>query len=177
MSAVQKLSREVLLLAISAGSFSRWLAQAPAGARLVYAQGPSLDRDRPVVRAVNAAIGAGEARAFCARREGGGWDFIVEKAEEGAARGRLLTMDEDEAALLDLLHEGAGKAGRLALPGYGLLACGIGLCGDRPGRERARYLVRKLEGRGLIRLSGDVPRIVTILASGKRTGEAKGRSE
>lgn len=165
-----------LTRAISAEDFARWLDSAQAGARLEYAEGPEEPRGFPVWRAVSAAVCARQVSAH-RTRTGRGFSFLVERRPEPAAApaARQFPADSDEARLLSLLNEVATEGG--LCPCNAEIAAGLGLCGlsKARARERARYLLNKLRRAGAIRVS-ERPgerRIVTIVATGKRTRAGK----
>lgn len=157
--------------AISAEDFTRWLAQAPVGARLDYAGGPEMPHHFPVVAAVRAAVEAGAVLSHN-ERCGRGWCFFVVR-RDGAAGASAAVWPEPgsvAARLLGLLVRTAGR--HHPCPTNAVLALAL----DLRNADAARYLMRQLADAGLISIENRGPlerRIVTIIGSNMRTAPGR----
>ena len=148
----------------SVSQVSEWLADAAAPVRFTYAVGAVEPRQAPVWRHVRALAEAGQVVLMAARQSAPdrGWAWMMDKVsspesrragEEGRMEDDTAILPDDAVMLLVWLEERA-PGGRVALPTLSELGAALGL---RPScaKDRVRYCLRLLEGRGLIALEGD----------------------
>lgn len=182
-----------LTLYVEVAAMEAWLERSAPGDELVYATGPALGRDAPAavlarqwaqegeVATHVRRTGAGRAlEHFMRRREppvqprlGGGAApaRLFGKARRGSARPAMTLPADFEASeegrMLAALTRVA-DAGAVC-PSNGDLARQLAL----NSRDRAQYLIVRLARAGLIRVesaSSFEGRVVTIVATGRRTG-------
>lgn len=165
---------------VTAAAMEQWLASAPAGAQLAYAQGFDLPQSLAAVVMAREAAGAGlvhlkrhkvmEIKA--GRRVQVWYHWLIEKRPVLAG----ITADQSDsmAGMIGADAQAVYRRFRRAAlleevaPTNGELAQELNL----KNAERARYVVRKLKDAGLIVIADDGPRrrrIVTVAASGRST--------
>lgn len=153
---------------VDTGDFVAWLRASRAGDVIRYAGGPSLPRSMPIVDAVARALDAGQVRTHQRREDGTIVYFAVRRGPEPASADAAFPAPGTAPAhMLDLLTRTA-RAGK-PCPSNAVLAIALGLS----GKEQARYIFNQLiEGRHIAveNRGPKLRRIVTILASGERTG-------
>lgn len=150
-----------------------WLAAAAPGAQAIYASGPDLPREAPGVKLVARWIGEKKVHPLQQRdpRNPARWNFLIVKAG-GSPRdsGRPLhAVDRTEMrAMLSLLRRYAARG--KPCPSHREMAELL----DLPDRHHARRLIERLVAEGKIRVASrgrNLPCVVTIISSGKRTAE------
>lgn len=159
-----------LTVPIDADVFAELVKRAKPGERVTYAEGPVALAGHPTFTRARAMRDAGLVELFQPRRgDNRGFDFLavrLARAPDGAADAPKLPGDAE--AMLALYSERA-EAGQVC-PTDGEAVTALGLI----NRRRAQYCRDVLATAGLIRVESRGPlmrRIVTIVATGKRTVE------
>lgn len=148
---------------------ARWFEHARVGEKLIYAGGRLIQGETSLF--VRTLYLEGEATLLQPRSaSGGGFDYILQKratAKAEAAPIAAAEADEAQDVILRRLKRCANL--NMQCPSDAELAREAGLA----TRARAAWRLRKLEKAGTIktRTTGDVavPRVVTIVATGKQT--------
>lgn len=165
--------------AVPAEELRGWFESAAVGERTVYATGVQLPRAADGVLLATRLKDQGQARLHNVRDpdDRRRWQFVVVKIAAAAARCRCspaprdADADADDLARLLALLRSCAQRNR-ACPSNANLAISLGLKGEK-GRQRAAYLLRKLETIGQIAIAAQGtmrPRVVTILAPGRAKG-------
>lgn len=168
-----------LTVAISEASLERWRVAAAAGARIIYANGPTAMRDDSTFIRVRQLTAAGELLIFQRRTADGRFDFIAERRIVDTADApiaviaRQLTGKDalvyallrNIASLANFCPTNAEIAGRLELSDH-----------NTRGAQCVSDRIKRLRELGLIRVEGRGPlqrRIVTIVESGDQTAPGR----
>lgn len=143
----------------SLSEIADWLADPKGADWLVYACGPVPPRSAPVWAEARRLYETGRVVLRAALIDPAGrlwrWDMAKRADYPGgaaAAAFRAEPLDPDALALLEWIVDHAGAQDRAArLPSLAELGAALGLRAQS-GKDRARYLLTVLEGRGRIRI-------------------------
>ncbi|MBA15547.1 MAG: hypothetical protein CMN73_04240 [Sphingomonas sp.] len=159
---------EPLAYTVEAEALARWVREAAPGSELRYAWGQVEPRTAAAWAMVQELTAAGLVTPL-QRRADGQREWIIRKRAPVAVRVAAGRPDP-AAAMLAHLTDCASRG--LPCPTNAALAVALNL---RDG-DAARYLIRRLIVEGAIRvrhIGPRAPRLVTIVASGKCTAEAR----
>lgn len=152
-------------------ALTAWIDAARPGESSIYATGPALPQQHPVIRLVNVLADRGVLRPHVVRRtDGRGFDFLVVKRGDEGVAVDMPSRRQDRAArtdrVLKALTQRAEAAGVMQSNQELARQCGL------KNADEASYQLRKLIQRGDIRVEDFGPnerRCVTIIAIGKTT--------
>ncbi len=163
-----------------AQALCEWLTQARPGEEVHYATGPVLDWEHPTAALVNEWIGDGEVIAFQRRGKDGNLTYCARRRDPAAClsdeRVKRLSRDAEFEATAEghvfLLLVRCANMG-LPCPSNREIAMHCGLRDAEAARYRFNNLVeaKRIAVRQKSTFAG---RVVTIVATGRKTAETKG---
>jgi hypothetical protein len=170
-----------LALVVPVSELEAWFETAAPLAKAIYATGFELPREEAAVALVRQWVDAGEVRTFQRRdpMDQRRWQFLIERVDTASARARQVMPDLTASQLL-ILHRVLVEAAAAGAPCPSRAKLAEAVTGQThdKARERARWLMKRLEAEGKIAIQpapfgaqhGPKVTILTGRHAGKSTG-------